>query len=31
VAGSSIFHSVNPATAFEEMRQVAREAASVRV
>jgi len=31
VAGSSIFHSVNPAAAFEEMRQIAREAASVRV
>jgi ribulose-phosphate 3-epimerase len=31
VAGSSIFHSVNPATAFDEMRQAARDAASVRV
>jgi ribulose-phosphate 3-epimerase len=31
VAGSSIFHSVNPAAAFDEMRQIAREAASVRV
>jgi ribulose-phosphate 3-epimerase len=31
VAGSSIFHTVNPAAAFEEMRQAAREAASVRV
>ena len=31
VAGSSIFHSVNPMRAFEEMRQVAREAPSVRV
>jgi len=31
VAGSSIFHTVNPATAFEQLRQVAREAASIRV
>jgi ribulose-phosphate 3-epimerase len=31
VAGSSIFHTVNPADAFQKMRQVAREAASVRV
>ena len=31
VAGSSIFHTVNPAAAFEEMRQLAREAATVRV
>jgi ribulose-phosphate 3-epimerase len=31
VAGSFIFHSVNPAAAFEEMRQIARETASVRV
>ena len=31
VAGSSIFHTVNPAAAFTEMRQIAREAASVRV
>jgi ribulose-phosphate 3-epimerase len=31
VAGSSVFHSVNPAVAFEEMRQIAREAATVRV
>jgi ribulose-phosphate 3-epimerase len=31
VAGSSIFHTVNPAAAFEEMRQIAREAATVRV
>jgi ribulose-phosphate 3-epimerase len=31
VAGSSIFHTVNPAAAFEEMRQLAREAMMVRV
>lgn len=31
VAGSSIFHSVNPAAAFEEMRDIARDAVSVRV
>jgi ribulose-phosphate 3-epimerase len=31
VAGSSIFHTVNPATAFEEMRQLASEAASIKV
>src|SRR5579885_2093256 len=31
VAGSSIFHSVNPGAAFTEMRQIAREAVSVRV
>ena len=31
VAGSSIFHTVNPPTAFEEMRQHAREAVGVRV
>jgi ribulose-phosphate 3-epimerase len=31
VAGSSIFHSVNPADAFTNMRQAAREASSVRV
>ena len=31
VAGSSIFHTVNPAAAFEEMRQVARGAPAVRV
>jgi ribulose-phosphate 3-epimerase len=31
VAGSSIFHSVNPAAAFTEMREIAREAATVRV
>lgn len=31
VAGSSIFHTVNPAAAFEEMRQIAREACAVRV
>jgi ribulose-phosphate 3-epimerase len=31
VAGSSIFHTVNPADAFTRMRQVAREAVSVRV
>ncbi|HLX42181.1 MAG TPA: ribulose-phosphate 3-epimerase [Bryobacteraceae bacterium] len=31
VAGSSIFHTVNPAAAFEEMRQIARNGAAVRV
>ena len=31
VAGSSVFHSVNPAAAFREMSQVARESAIVRV
>jgi ribulose-phosphate 3-epimerase len=31
VAGSSIFHTVNPAAAFQEMRQLAREASTVRV
>jgi ribulose-phosphate 3-epimerase len=31
VAGSSIFHTVNPAAAFEEMRQAAREACAIRV
>jgi ribulose-phosphate 3-epimerase len=31
VAGSSIFHTVNPADAFRKMRLAAREAASVRV
>jgi ribulose-phosphate 3-epimerase len=31
VAGSSIFHTVNPAAAFEEMRQTARGATAVRV
>ncbi|MBZ5605406.1 MAG: ribulose-phosphate 3-epimerase [Acidobacteriia bacterium] len=31
VAGSSIFHSVNPVAAFTEMRQIARETATVRV
>ncbi len=31
VAGSSIFHSVNPAAAFEEMRQIAREATMIRI
>jgi|SRR5579862_5719533 len=31
VAGSSIFHTVNPAAAFEEMRQLARNGAAVRV
>ena len=31
VAGSSIFHSVNPVDAFLEMRQIARETATVRV
>jgi ribulose-phosphate 3-epimerase len=31
VAGSSIFHSVNPAAAFEEMRQLAREATLIRI
>jgi len=31
VTGSSIFHSVNPAAAFEEMQQAARDASMVRV
>jgi pentose-5-phosphate-3-epimerase len=31
VAGSSIFHTVNPAAAFEEMQHAAREASAVRV
>jgi ribulose-phosphate 3-epimerase len=31
VAGSSIFHTVNPAAAFEQMRQIAREASAVEV
>ena len=31
VAGSSIFHTVNPVTAYLEMSQIAREAASIRV
>jgi ribulose-phosphate 3-epimerase len=31
VAGSSIFHTVNPTAAFEEMRQLARNGAAVRV
>jgi len=31
VAGSSIFHTVNPAAAFEEMQQLARAGAEVRV
>jgi ribulose-phosphate 3-epimerase len=31
VAGSSIFHSVNPANAFVEMSRLAREAAAIRV
>jgi ribulose-phosphate 3-epimerase len=31
VAGSSIFHTVNPVNAFEEMTQIAQEAALVRV
>jgi ribulose-phosphate 3-epimerase len=31
VAGSSVFHSVNPAATFREMRQVARESATVKV
>ena len=31
VAGSSVFHSVNPADAFRELAQMARDAASVRV
>jgi ribulose-phosphate 3-epimerase len=31
VAGTSIFHTVNPGTAFEQMRQTAREAATVPV
>jgi ribulose-phosphate 3-epimerase len=31
VAGSAIFHTVNPAAAFQEMRHLAREATAVRV
>jgi hypothetical protein len=31
VAGSSIFHTVNPGNVFEEMRQIAHEAVLVRV
>jgi ribulose-phosphate 3-epimerase len=31
VAGSSIFHTVNPAAAFDQMRQIAREATAVQV
>jgi ribulose-phosphate 3-epimerase len=31
VAGSSIFHSVNPPSAFEEMRRIAHDASAVRV
>jgi len=31
VAGSSIFHTVNPPAAFEEMRRIARDATAVRV
>jgi len=31
VAGSSIFHTVNPAATFERMRQIAREASAVEV
>ncbi|HLH43553.1 MAG TPA: ribulose-phosphate 3-epimerase [Bryobacteraceae bacterium] len=31
VAGSSIFHTVNPVNAFEELKQIAREATLVRV
>ena len=31
VAGSSVFHTVNPAAAFEEMRQLAHDATMVRV
>lgn len=31
VTGSSIFHTVNPAATFEEMRQTARDASAVRV
>jgi len=31
VAGSSIFHSVNPPSAFEEMRRIAHNATAVRV
>lgn len=31
VAGSSVFHTVNPANSFEELRHVAREAGAVRV
>jgi ribulose-phosphate 3-epimerase len=31
VAGSSVFHTVNPAAAFEQMQHIAREASAVRV
>jgi ribulose-phosphate 3-epimerase len=31
VAGSSIFHSVNPRAAFEEMRSLARNASAIKV
>ena len=31
VAGSSIFHTVNPPAAFEEMRRIAHDATAVRV
>ena len=31
VAGSSVFHSVNPAATFREMSQTARESATVKV
>jgi ribulose-phosphate 3-epimerase len=31
VAGSSVFHTVNPAAAFEHMQHIAREASAVRV
>jgi hypothetical protein len=31
VAGSSVFHTVNPPAAFEEMRRIAHDATTVRV
>jgi len=31
VAGSSVFHSVNPAAAFQEMRRIAQDATAIRV
>jgi ribulose-phosphate 3-epimerase len=31
VAGSSIFHTVNPPAAFEEMRRIAQDATAIRV
>ena len=31
VAGSSVFHTVNPAASFEELRQIARDATAIRV